>query len=200
VPALKRDPAPVLPVLEKLKNDPAETVRRSVANSLNDISKEHPGLALSIAKAWYGQNPDTNRVVAHAMRGMLKKGHPEAMLLFGFDSALSVAEVDILECTPLVHIGERLYFSFALKNTGHEQVIVRLDYAIQYLTSTGKISRKVFKVNTFTLASRQIATFEKNQRFQDFTTRKHYAGRHCLEILVNGKVMASAIFDVLSAH
>jgi 3-methyladenine DNA glycosylase AlkC len=199
VPVLKRDPAPILLVLEKLKNDPAETVRRSVANNLNDISKEHPDLALSLAKAWYGQNRNTNWVVAHAMRGMLKKGHPEAMQLFGFDSALSVAEVEILELTPSVRIGDRLYFSFALKNTGPEPVIVRLDYAIHYLTSTGKISRKVFKINSFTLATRQVATFEKNQRFQDFTTRKHYPGSHCIEILVNGKIMASATFQVLEA-
>ncbi len=198
VPILKRDPSPILPVLEKLKNDVSETVRRSVANNLNDISKEHPALALDIAKAWHGQNQHTNWVVAHAMRGLLKKGHPEAMRLFGFDADVDRVEVEVLDCTPSVRIGNRLQFSFSLKNTSSEHRVIRLDYAIHYLTSTGKISRKVFKISSLTLASQQYLKLDKNQRFQDFTTRKHYPGTHSLEILVNGKVMASTTFEVLA--
>src|SRR5690606_9125355 len=66
VPVLKKDPSPILPVLEKLKNDPAETVRRSVANNLNDISKDHPGLVLQIAGRWLGKLPETDWIVRHA--------------------------------------------------------------------------------------------------------------------------------------
>lgn len=79
VPALKKDPSPILPVLELLKQDPAETVRRSVANNLNDISKEHPDLVLGIARRWQGLGLDTDWIIKHACRGLLKKGHPEAL-------------------------------------------------------------------------------------------------------------------------
>ena len=46
------DPAPVLPILEALKSDPEEYVRRSVANNLNDIAKDHPDTVAGIAKRW----------------------------------------------------------------------------------------------------------------------------------------------------
>lgn len=59
LPDLKADPLPLLPVLEKLKADPSETVRRSVANHLNDISKDNPQVALEVCERWYGANPET---------------------------------------------------------------------------------------------------------------------------------------------
>ncbi|TDH24246.1 hypothetical protein EXU57_15655 [Segetibacter sp. 3557_3] len=51
---LKRDPTPLLPILENLKNDPSDYVRRSVANNLNDIAKDHPELVVELAARWKG--------------------------------------------------------------------------------------------------------------------------------------------------
>jgi 3-methyladenine DNA glycosylase AlkC len=200
VPVLKRDPTPIITVLEKLKNDPAETVRRSVANNLNDISKEHPALTLRLAKNWYGKTADTDWVVRHAMRGLLKKGHADAMNLFGFETtATEHISVENLTCTPRVAIGERLYFSFDVVNSGTSEQTLRLDYAIDYLSSTGKTSRKVFIISNIKVDSDQQIHFAKNQRFQDFTTRKHYPGAHRLEILVNGIPRAELTFEVVAA-
>lgn len=196
VPALKKDPTPILPVLENLKNDPAETVRRSVANNINDIAKDHPDKALQIARRWQGLSPETDWVVRHACRGLLKKGHPEALALFGFDARLSTVEVQALRCSPRVRIGERLDFSFSIKNTGAGPAEVRLEYAVDYLTSTGKISKKVFKIKELSLAPGQVESFSKYQRFQDFTTRKHYVGAHRIGILVNGQERAEMEFSV----
>lgn len=198
IPALKKSPIPMLPILERLKNDPAETVRRSVANHLNDISKDHPDTALALAKAWKGISPETDWVVRHACRGLLKKGHPEALRIFGFEAAQNVATIHHLECSPTVKIGDRLYFSFTLENTAAIQEMVRLEYAIDYITSTGKTARKIFKISELALSAQQEIHFEKNQRFQDFTTRKHYLGRHRLDILVNGIVLAGIEFDVIA--
>ena len=39
-------PGPTLALLEKLKDDPSEYVRRSVSNHLNDIAKDHPRLVV----------------------------------------------------------------------------------------------------------------------------------------------------------
>ncbi len=196
VPALKKDPSPMLPVLENLKNDPAETVRRSVANHLNDISKDHPALALRLAKSWKNACPEVDWVVRHALRGLLKKGDPEALALFGFDAGQNSTSVFGLKCTPKLTIGERLFFSFSIKNESAEPANVRLEYAIDYQTLSGKISRKVFKISELSLGGGQVLDFEKNQRFQDFTTRKHFAGPHRIEILINGIAAAGVNFEL----
>ncbi|MEZ4939259.1 MAG: hypothetical protein R3D58_00235 [Saprospiraceae bacterium] len=196
VPALKRDPAPVLPVLEKLKADPAETVRRSVANNLNDISKDHPGLALELARRWQGRHADTDWVVRHALRGLLKKGHPEALALFGFEQGLEGVVVENLRWPPEVGIGGNFEFSFMVKNTGAQARQIRLEYGIDYLTGTGKTSRKVFKIKELILEAGGVDTIRRQQRFTDFTTRKHYPGEHRLRILVNGVELGAEPFAV----
>lgn len=196
VPALKRDPSPVLPVLENLKADPSETVRRSVANNLNDISKDHPELALSIARRWYGERPETDRLVRHALRGLLKKGHAAALAHFGFEQEPEGISVERLSAPDAVLLGGSMTFSFTVKNTAPEPRQIRLEYGIDFLTGTGKTSVKVFKIKELTLAPGQSEALERRQRFTDFTTRKHYAGRHRLRILVNGKAFAAQIFHL----
>ncbi len=196
IPALKRDPAPILPVLENLKNDPAETVRRSVANNLNDISKDHPELVINRAKQWQGRNPDTDWIVRHALRGLLKKGHPEALALFGFDQSVSGIEIEQLLVPDSVKIGDKLAFSFLVKNTSRQAQQIRLEYGIDYLTGTGKISRKVFKIKEMTLNAGGQEIIQRHQQFTNFTTRKHYPGEHQLRILVNGREMVQRAFKV----
>ncbi len=196
VPMLKRDPSPILPILENLINDPAETVRRSVANNLNDIAKDHPELVLSIANRWLGQSAETDWVVRHACRGLLKKGNSAALAHFGFQKGLDGIELSNLKVTEQVSIGGRLDFSFAIKNTGPEPAKIRLEYGLDYQTLSGKISSKVFKIKELTLDSGQLDNISRHQRFQDFTTRKHYAGNHVLRILVNGAEYAVREFEV----
>ncbi len=197
IPVLKKDPTPILPVLENLKSDPAETVRRSVANNLNDISKDHPSLALKIAQQWKGNNGDTDWIVRHACRGLLKKGDPTALGLFGFDAVIVDVAVEQLACDASVAVGGTLSFSFLLKIKSEQAADVRLEYCIEYLTSTGKVSRKVFKIKEFTAQPGETVVFQKRQRFTDFTTRKHYPGSHRIGILVNGNELAARGFEVL---
>lgn len=198
VPALKRDPSPILPILENLKNDPAETVRRSVANNLNDIAKEHPQLVLAIAERWRGISPETDWVLRHACRGLLKKGNAGALARFGFGQDVSGLALENLWCNPTVTIGDKLNFGFTLRNEGAQSLSVRLEYGIDYLTGTGKISSKVFKIKELEMSPGQTETIVKYQRFQDFTTRKHYPGEHRLYAIVNGQRLGEGKFEVLS--
>ena len=198
VPALKRDPSPILPILENLKQDPAETVRRSVANNLNDISKEHPALVLDMAGRWLGQSPETDWIVRHACRGLLKKGNAEALAHFGFQSGVEGIEIRHFQHDASVPIGGRLNFSFQVANTLPHPVALRLEYGIDYQTLSGKTSVKIFKIKEFTLAAGQTEDISKYQRFQDFTTRKHFAGEHTLRIVVNGKPLAEGALEVRS--
>jgi len=197
VPALKRDPSPVLPVLENLRADPAETVRRSVANCLNDISKDHPDLALDMARRWHRQHPDTDWVVRHALRGLLKKGHAEALAQFGFDQDVTGIETENLQAPQTVTLGGTLDFSFWVKNTAEIPHQIRLEYGIDYVTGSGRVSPKIFKIKEIVLAPGQAVHLQKHQRFTDFTTRKHYAGTHRLRILVNGKQLETLDFEVV---
>jgi 3-methyladenine DNA glycosylase AlkC len=196
VPALKRDPAPILPILENLRNDPAETVRRSVANNLNDIAKDHPDLVLEMASRWLGQSKETDWVVRHACRGLLKKGNAAALAHFGFEQGVEGIEVSDFTVSPTVRIGERLDFSFSIQNTTSTSLQIRLEYGIDYQTLSGKTSVKVFKIRELELKPGQSERIARHQRFQDFTTRKHYAGLHRLRILMNGKMMAEQEFEV----
>jgi 3-methyladenine DNA glycosylase AlkC len=199
VPALKRDPAPILPILEKLKNDPAETVRRSVANNLNDIAKEHPQVVLEITGRWLGQNPNTDWILRHACRGLLKKGNAQALAFFGFEKGANAIEVANLQYNPEVTIGDNLDFSFQLSNHAPKAQTLRLEYQIDYQTLSGKISSKVFKIKELELAAETTVQIERYQRFQDFTTRKHYPGAHVLRILVNGLALGEGEFFVSKA-
>lgn len=73
LPQFKKDPSPVIAILEQLKDDPSPYVRKSVANNLNDISKTHPVLIENLAKDWYGKSVNTDWIIKHACRTLLKK-------------------------------------------------------------------------------------------------------------------------------
>jgi 3-methyladenine DNA glycosylase AlkC len=196
VPYLKKDPSPILPVLETLKDDPAETVRRSVANNLNDISKEHPELALSIAQHWLGHSPETDWVVRHACRGLLKKGNAQALALFGFEQGAPNFGITAVRADASVAIGGMFHFSFTATNHAAHPQKIRLEYAIDYQNASGKGSRKVFQIKEMVFEPGALEQIARRQSFKDFTTRKHFAGPHRLAILVNGAEMASVDFSV----
>lgn len=196
VPALKKDPTPVLRILENLKGDPAETVRRSVANNLNDISKDHPALVLKTITAWKGISEETDWVIKHASRGLLKKGDTKALKLFGFGAAPSQVSIEKFKCGKSVTIDGTLDFSFSIYNGSKKPVKTRLEYSIDFITSTGKISKKVFQIREKVMDGDTSEIIKRFQRFSDLTTRKHFPGRHRLAIILNGQEVGSAEFLV----
>ena len=106
----QEDPSPVLELLEVLKDDPEEYVRRSVANNLNDISKDHPELVVEVTRRWWlDASEDRRRLVRHALRTLVKAGNTEALAVLGYD-AISAIEVRAVTCTPdVIEIGEKLH-------------------------------------------------------------------------------------------
>ncbi len=197
VPALKRDPAPILPVLEALKADPSESVRRSVANNLNDISKDWPDVAFSTASRWMGTSPEVDAVVKHGCRTLLKKGHDGALRLFGHHADERVHTSGLVVHTPEVPMGASLRFSFQVTNTGDEPVAVRLEYGMDFLRQNGTWSRKVFKISERELAAGETAAIDRRQSFRPITTRRYYAGPHRVAVIVNGQEEAVGEFLLL---
>jgi 3-methyladenine DNA glycosylase AlkC len=191
----RTDPRPLLPILERLKDDDSEYVRRSVANNLNDISKDHPDIALDVAAEWIGSSPRTDAIVRHALRTLLKKGDPRALRLFGVEQADGL-EIHALQIEPAsVAIGESFRFSFELLVKGSEDRRVRLEYAIDFVKSAGTLSRKVFQIaeRGYRAGHHSIT---RRHSMVDRTTRRHYPGTHRLTIIVNGVEMARREVEV----
>lgn len=180
----KKDPAPILPILEQLKADPSPYVRKSVANNLNDISKTHPELVSKLAKDWYGKNKDTDWIVKHGCRTLLKKGNREVLAIFGYQDANCVEVHDFMLDTTSVAMGEELLFSFYI--LADEATKVRLEYAIDYVKASGKRSKKIFQISELSLNKNEKKFYSKKHSFADLTTRKHYLGRHTITLIVNG--------------
>ena len=194
IPALKKDPASILPVLENLKNDESTFVRKSVANNLNDIAKDHPDIVVELVKSWKGTSPETDWIIKHGCRTLLKNAHASTYRLFGLKRELDCEIADLKISQARLKIGDRLRFSFRLKSP--KATRLRLEYAVYYAKSGGRQSRKIFQLaeKNFTAGDHSIS---KEQRFQDFTTRKHYPGKHRISIVVNGKELASKDFMLL---
>lgn len=186
LPDLKKDPAPILPVLEKLKSDPSESVRRSVANNLNDISKDHPELVLDLATQWQGFSKEVDWVVKHACRSLLKQGHPRAMTLFGFGSVKSIEIRDLEITTHLVKLGSAMEFRFKLVNKSKQEARIRLEYAIYFLKANNSLSKKVFTISEKVYPADSVTDITRKQPFKLITTRKLYEGGHKLALIING--------------
>jgi 3-methyladenine DNA glycosylase AlkC len=193
LPKFKEDPSPILPILEKLKDDESEDVRRSVANNLNDISKDNPDVALGICEKWHGQSENTDKIVKHACRSMLKAGDKRALAIFGYSdpSLINVKNLSLDKTT--LKIGDALTFSFDLIVA--EKSKVRLEYAAYFVKAKGKSSKKVFKISE---KDYEKGTFsvKRKQSFVEQTTRKHYPGTHQISVIVNGEEKAKVSFEL----
>lgn len=196
VPALKKDPTLILPILEKLKNDPEEFVRKSVANNLNDISKDHPELVLDICERWIDSSKNTDRIVKHACRTLLKQGNIRAMLLFGFANPDKM-QIENLKFSNLApKIGDEIYFSFDFKLETEKRQKVRMEYIVHFVKSSGKTSPKVFQMKEVDMKP-GIHSISKKHSFKNLSTRKHFVGEHKFEIVINGEVKAHATIQLI---
>ena len=197
LPFLKKDPTPLFNMFDRLKDDSSETVRRSVANNLNDVSKDNPDVVIQLAKQWKGISPEVDWVVKHACRTLLKQGTSEVMELFGFGSVKSIAVNKLTVLTPQVAIGDHLNFSFDLENTSNKEALIRLEYGLYYLKANGTLSRKVFKISEKNYAANSVTTIDRKQSFKVITTRKFYTGGHRVSVIVNGKEFDVRDFELV---
>jgi 3-methyladenine DNA glycosylase AlkC len=197
IPTLKKDPAGILPLLENLKNDPSEYVRRSVANNLNDITKDHPHIVLKIAKQWKGISKETDALIKHASRTLLKQGNKEILKYYGLHDNTKIEVTHFKIKTPKVKIGDYLSFSFSIKNSGNKEKSLRIEYAIHYLLKNGQHYKKVFKISERQIAKNESLHFEKRHSFKLITTRKYYPGQHKISVIINGQELKTGKFELI---
>ncbi|WP_244112726.1 DNA alkylation repair protein [Burkholderia gladioli] len=193
---IEADPALAAPILDNLRADPSDYVRRSVANHLNDVTKLHPDWVLERAAAWGVDDAGTRWIVRHALRTLVKRGDARALALLGASGAARIEAVPFAVTPARIELGETVTLAAELVSTAPDVQRLVVDYRIGYVKKNGSTAHKVFKLRELTLAPGQRIDIVRSQRIRDFTTRTHYAGRHGVELIVNGAVVAQAHFDL----
>ncbi|MCM3747752.1 DNA alkylation repair protein [Paenibacillus pasadenensis] len=194
LPVFVRDPRPVLELLEPMLQDESEYVRRSVANNLNDIAKDHPELVMDLAERTYGRDSRTDWILRHGCRTLLKQAHPRAMALFGLGPAAGASAQELKLLTPVVPFGERLEFSFNIVNE-EKPMMLRLEYEIGFVKANGTLAGKRFKLSEREYPHGRTSV-TRSHAIKPITTRRYYPGMHSLTVLVNGVEQASLSFEL----
>jgi 3-methyladenine DNA glycosylase AlkC len=194
--AFVQDPAPILPLLEALRDDPSDYVRRSVANSLNDIAKDHPDLVAALAARWIrGASAERARLVRHACRTLIKAGHRATLTAFGYSPTAKVKLEDFSLTPAKLTFGKTLTFRVQLVSTARTAQKIVLDYIVHHRKKSGS-SAKVFKWKAFTIAPGEAISLEKKHAVRRITTRVYYPGTHKVEVMANGKVLGGKRFTL----
>lgn len=200
LPQFIKDPKPILPLLEKLKADPEDYVRRSVANNLNDISKDHPQQVLNTCRRWLQQpTKETQWIVRHATRTLIKKDVPEVFTLLGYTERPQL-QVKLTLNSNKLQVGESLQFQVQLTSTAQQSQKLLVDYVIYFMKSNGQLSPKVFKLKTLKLGGGESLSLEKTHRFVPLSTRRYYPGEHRVEVKINGLSFAETAFTLDTAQ
>lgn len=195
--AVIKNPELTLPILEKLKTDPELYVKKSVANHLNDISKDNTDWMLKILTRWDKANAHTLWIIKHASRNLIKKGNKQSLSLFDFEKNVKAEVLRLKLDKSRLRLGDTLQFEFDVRSQKPKTQKLVIDYAIHYYKKSGVLSPKVFKLKEINLAGNGTLHLVKKHRFEDFTTRKHYPGKHAIEILVNGIIAGRKEFELI---
>jgi 3-methyladenine DNA glycosylase AlkC len=192
----REDPMPVLELLELLKDDEEEYVRRSVANNLNDIAKDHPDLVVATATEWWNGDDNRRRLVRHGLRTLIKQGDPGALAILGYGKD-SPTRIDGVAVTPeVVSIGESVRITIELVNPSDQPSEALVDIVVHFVKANGSTSPKVFKGGERSLSPGGSATVSKLISVAQFSTRTHYPGTHIVEIQINGQREPGGSFEI----
>ncbi|TQV75394.1 DNA alkylation repair protein [Aliikangiella marina] len=195
LPEFKRNPQPVLDIILGLIDDNSLYVRRSVANNLNDISKDNPETVIKVAKQLKGKSSNVDWALKHACRGLLKKGNLNVLELFGFADTKHV-EIRGFKMPRKIEFGGELNFQFELRSTKKRLGKLRLEFIIDFVKANGKTSPKIFKISEGDFQERERSV-GKRFSFKPVTTRSYYPGTHRLSIVVNGNNLTSREFELI---
>ncbi|WP_431964222.1 DNA alkylation repair protein [Actinacidiphila sp. bgisy160] len=198
VPELITRPGATVAVLDALYGDESEYVRRSVANHLNDVSRDHADLAVTTARRWLtAPAPATGRLVRHGMRTLVKRGHPGALDLLGFAPATLEIDGPVLDRTTVPFDGN-VRFTATIRNVGAAKARLAIDYVVHHHRANGSQTAKTFKLTTRTLAPGETMGVSREHSFRPITTRRYHPGPHAVALQVNGVASAPAVFELES--
>lgn len=194
--ALVADPTPTLPLLEALQDDVSEYVRRSVANHLNDIAKDHPErLADWLARHLPGAPATRQRLLRHASRTLIKQGHGRTLALWGLGSAFE-GDARWQVAPRRIAIGESVALNLTLASTSARTQTLEIDYTVHHARAQGGASAKTFKGWRVSLAPGETLTLAKSHSMRPVTTRRYHPGEHQIDLRINGQIVAQARFKL----
>ena len=198
------DPTATRPILEILKSDRELYVRRSVANHLNDIAKDHPLYVIKLLTQWrrdarVEEKVNIEWIIQKALRSLIKGGHPKALSLIGVNSKPKLRMKDFTISNSKFEINDKIDFSFSIASLSATPQKLVVDYIVHYAKANGRTSPKVFKLKTWVLSGNTSATIIKSHHLREVTTRKFYFGAHSLEIQINGVVMKRWDWSLISS-
>jgi 3-methyladenine DNA glycosylase AlkC len=192
-----KKPQLTLPILEKLKYDSELYVRKSVANHLNDIAKDHPQFVIDTLKRWKKiappeQEKNIDWILRHSLRSLIKAGNTGALQLIGATANTKIKLSPLRISKPEVEIGDHLVFEFQIESCAKSRQKLVVDYIIHFRMANDKISPKVFKLKTMELTPNEKVLIQKRHSLKKITTRRYYKGEHFVEIQINGKAYAKS--------
>ncbi|WP_032380068.1 DNA alkylation repair protein [Rhodococcoides fascians] len=198
VPEILARPGSTMPILDRLYRDDSDYVRRSVANHLNDFSRDDPNIVVQSAARWL-DDPDANtgRLLRHALRTVIKNGNTDALALLGFAPAELAVTGPVLD-VPKLLIGGSLEFTASIRNLGLEPAQVVIDYIVHHTKANGGMTGKTFKLKTTTIAAGESVDVRRQHSFKALTTRKYYPGPHAIELQINGVSYGRTDFELWS--
>lgn len=194
LPQFINNPEPLVGILEQLKADESLYVRRSVANSLNDISKDNPEWMINLCESWLADaHEHTDWIVKHALRSLVKAGDARVFPLLGYAAKPNVTVSDLTLDKKRIAVGDSVGFSCTITGAKKVQNLV-VDYVVYFVKANGKLAPKVFKLKNIVLAENEAITITKKHSFKPITTRRYYVGMHQLALHINGKEVARTDF------
>ena len=190
------DPSPILPLLAQLRFDSSLYVRRSVANHLNDIAKDHPKLVVQTLRDWQKDGDENlDWITRHALRTLIKDGRSDALALIGFGKVdVTVTEFRVEPAH--IKMDEAITIQLTLQSNSDTPQNLLIDYAIHFVKANGTTSPKVFKWTQKEVNGRQTLTLSKKHKIKPITTRRYYSGKHEVAVQVNGRVLTNTPFHL----
>lgn len=197
LPEFVKNPEKTWPILEALKHDPSKYVQKSVANHINDHSKNHADWVVKRLKPWKkSASNSVEWIIRHGTRTLIKKGHAGVLALHGIET-VDFENVRIKILTPKVKVGQALEIELGLTNPLKRELRVIVDCQILFLKANGAHIPKVFKGKTVDLAPNEKRKLNLTLPLRSVTTRRYYSGRHGCALLINGSLQKTQWFELV---
>jgi 3-methyladenine DNA glycosylase AlkC len=197
LPRFIKNPSPVIKLLSVLKDDSELYVRRSVANNLNDISKDHPKIVTDLLAKWSEEaSQERQWLIKHALRSLLKKGDQAALAILGFTPVPELIVKQFSLDKTDINLGGEFNIVMDLECKHHESQSMMIDYVVHHKKANGSLSPKVFKWTQKSISQKTPLKMTKKHAIKKISTRKYYPGVHEVHLQVNGETLAKCHFTL----
>jgi 3-methyladenine DNA glycosylase AlkC len=194
--ALVADPTPTLPLLERLQDDPSDYVRRSVANHLNDVAKDHPDVVVDwLERHLPAASSERRALLRHASRTLIKRGDGRVLRAWGVADPLRGA-VSLTIAPGRVRVGGEVTLAVELVSVSRREQALLVDYVVHQPRPAGRTSAKTWKGWQLRLAPGERRQLTRRHSLRPVTTRRDHPGTHAVDLVVNGRVVAHGAFEL----